>query len=214
MNVKVDVTRISPWTVESYQNDREAFVEYFDSINIKIFEPRCPFCGKELKNSQCSCEHFEQAYKKLCSKYYSNIETCHSKAYDIQISNLICIEPNKIKIEEVSPYNIDISFFDNGSIASGYLNVGIWFVSHGTYNDNILTFYVRKKGKNQIYKCEIKHQMELPRFSEVTFYQFRRKFFPRGHNCKVVGNYTIKHENEVIDKISYEEFLTRLKETK
>jgi hypothetical protein len=102
MNVKVDVGRTSPWSVKHYQNDAEAFAEYFDSVNIKIFEPQCPFCGNELINSQCSCEYFKQAYKKLCLKYYSNTEMCHSKAYDVQVSNFIRIVPNKIKIKEVS----------------------------------------------------------------------------------------------------------------
>ncbi len=185
----------------------ELFLKGFNYIAIIPIEPSCPFCGKELKNSNCECNDFKLAHKKLCSNYpYNDVST---KAYDARPSFLASIKNIDVKTREVSHHNVEYCLFDEGTIAHAVNSKEHWFVSPGVFKGGELSFYIRKKKSNKIYHCTISNLVHPPKeYSEVSFYYHytARSSHHRGS--------LLVTKRDKIATISYDEFLEKLKKAK
>ena len=85
MKVKVNLSLLSVFEVRRGLSPQEAFLKSFDNVNVNVLEPNCPFCGERLKNAECKCQKYDDAYKIICHKFseelvFSKIDTegtCH-----------------------------------------------------------------------------------------------------------------------------------------
>ena len=187
--------------------DDELFLKSFNYVALTPFEPQCPFCGKELNNSICNCKEFNSAYKKLCSSYC--FEDVFTRAYETRSSFLSSIKNEDIKTREVSHHNVDYCLFDDGTVVSSNKSNDVWLISTGVFNGKELTFYIRKKGSNNIYHCTISNLVYPPiEYPEVSFY--RSYTVTCIHNRR--SNLEIRREK--IETISYAEFIDKLKNAK
>lgn len=208
MNVNVNLRRLSPVWIRKFQSEKDGFINYFDVIDVTAFEPRCPFCGNHFVNANCLCKEYVTASKKICQEYSK--DPINIRSYVVPTTHKIPVTPEQINMIEADSYSLNISLFDNGSCVSGF-GIGDWFISNGTYEDGVLVFYARQKGKNQIYQCSVKCVIDFQDYTEVSFYRNQTQYQPRGTAGRY-GNYTIIHKKITVATISYDEFLIKLKE--
>ena len=204
MDVTVEFRQIGLF---NFSQNNELFLKGFNYVAIIPFEPSCPFCGKELKNSNCECKDFKTAHKKLCSNYpYNDVFT---KAYEVRSSFLSGIKNADVKMREVSHHNVEYCLFDTGTVAQAVNSEESWFISPGVFKGDELSFYIRKKKSNKIYHCTISNLVHPPKeYSEVSFYyHYTAKNIH--HRGTLMGT-----KRDKIATISYDEFLEKLKKAK
>lgn len=197
-----------------------SLLDSFDIMSLEVCEPYCPFCGKELKNAQCNCSAYNEAFKKLCLHYEDEqlvVEACYdenSLPSILGFRNIVslAINKNNIHITEVSQNEITPSLFDNGSIAF-YSQENSWYISSGIFENETLTFFVRKKGEDEVYMYEVTNIQHLPpQCSTLLLYTFHHVTVPNSNRLENrLGNYLVRKEKEILDVLSYQEFLQILK---
>ena len=204
MDVIVDFRQIGMF---DFSPNEELFLKGFNYVALIPFEPLCPFCGKELKNSNCECKDFKVAHKRLCSSYPRN--NVFTKAYEARSSFLSGIKNVDVKTREVSPHNVEYCLFDKGTVAHAVGSDEYWFISPGVFKGDELTFYIRKKESNKIFHCTISNLTYPPKeYSEVSFYYHYTATDVHHRGSLLVT------KRDKIDTISYEDFLEKLKKAK
>lgn len=185
------------------------FPTEFNKISLDFFEPPCPFCGTVLQNASCQCQDFQIARKKLLSSYsFNNLNIAKGSGINILYGFFINADNLTMTPAELSPELVKL--FDEGSSAGTRQNT--WLISSGDFKNNILKFFMRKKGRTQNYLCEIKKvNLSLPD-SEITIFQTGNIMEPYGQTSgkAIYGRYRLNVKKTIIDKFSYEKFLNIL----
>lgn len=195
---------------KSKKNDADFFKSLFSSMSLQLVEPECPFCGKPLKNAACRCSQFRQAEKKLLNSY-------NQKELFVSISpqkssvTLLSLSDKNIQVQPVEFDKKMLKLFDYGSVSKNLEQA--WFVSLGKWQNGILSFYIREKGKEQVYLCSVSDiPQKFSRYPSIRVLVHKREYPYEGMPKNIVGRYIhINHDVEV-EKMSYQTFLTRLKE--
>lgn len=187
----------------------------FDKVKVQKTEPSCPFCNQTLRKAECRCSGFITAFNKLQTDYNRTGISVKATEYLMEVSAFIA--PENISMLEVGHCDITFSIFDYGVTVSanvlGY-KAGVWQLSEGFYNEKEkrLSFYMRKKGQNQVYLCNIDNiNLSFAEKSEVILWSGSEKFVPLSYaGTKRYGAYRIEIKEEIIAVFSYEEYLQKL----
>lgn len=201
--------------------DGMSLCSMFDTMVLEVCEPCCPFCGKVLENAHCFCSTYTDALRKLYSQYDN--KELRVKAYNngdpfapyLEPKNVIslAISRKNIHITKVAKSDLTPSLFDNGTIAT-INNDNSWFVSSGIFENEILTFFVRKKDEDEVFMYEVTQISNLPpQYSIITLYTSKLVYVPRHLSATRLGGYTKRWNTDIVDTFSYQEFLQKLKAT-
>lgn len=187
-----------------------------DNVEFLKMEPPCPFCGQSLMNAQCKCSDFKTAFKKLQKEY--DQDDLQAKITECFVNAVAIVEPKNIEMIKINHADVPFSIFDYGTISSVSAlgrKAGDWLLSRGVYDEekSQLSFYVRKKGHEQVYLCKIKEiDCSFGGKNEVVLYHNYDKMVPYSYSGpKIIGAYRIEVKKHIFASLIYDEYVQKLK---
>jgi len=202
--------------------DRE-FPANIDGISVKEFEPSCPFCQKELKDAECTCDSFKKAVEKICRSLSQEENVYFSSISPLglgDISEIIPIKEGNIKTEKMDAKNVSLDTFTGGNQENGIE------ISLGVLENRELVFFARIIASSEVYKFTISEFDYKKKEGKVYFYTLNNKMVPRPGSYSVertpktlllpragerIGNYRIETTPNILKTMSYPAFLKELK---
>lgn len=215
MKVKVKLHHSAVNSVKGFLQKSGGEIPFFSRISLVALEPNCPFCNKRLHDLNCSCSSFQSAKQRLLSSYKREglyVKYGFWPSYDFFIDQSICFE------EVEAPEN-SILLFDEGTTFSKS-DTEEWLVSVGLVEGNVLKFYLRQKGSEQFYSCEISHdclsaKVDISNLEVFLAYSYRKTckaIVNHGARVGIVGNYRFETREGHVAEFTLGTFLKKLTE--
>lgn len=218
MEVKISLSAnpVTDFTVPRQPEQEGEFPGYFSMLSVSWFEPPCPFCGTELNKGECRCDKYQEALKRLLSRY-------NEKNLFLRVGNNFSpgffIEKGMVEMTAVAMPENAFILFDRGTmyVPKIYEERRTWHISSGIIEDGVLSFFMRPDGAQQCYACRISKLS--PDFLEavtrevpVEIYRYSQVMVPNlscGKRVRI-GNYHFEDVETTIEKFSYDAFLAAL----
>lgn len=227
MEVKVNLELHAPGHCQDHKDLSQWFKCLCKAVSIEPLEPLCPFCGDRLQDARCQCHEFDVKLQKFLSSYKDDShvgEDLHiGLKPEIPCATVFKTADMSSQIHVTTFSGNLLSLFDYGTAACNRKQT--WFVSQGSLEGPTLSFWIRQKGCETVYRCYFsgipEHLIFMP---QVRVYILKSEFM--GNNPKsqhsliftgrklrglIGGDKKINTEQEV-DVMSYAEFLEKLKE--
>lgn len=199
------------------QTEEGAFPD-FPIANITLFEPVCPFCGEQLVKAECSCKRFQEAKKCFLNSFEK--ENLQVRVKDLYLSGEL-VKDSDIVMKPVSAPDGALIIFDEGTEAElkDVKKTEKWYVSVGHLHGHELSFYMRRRGTTQYYRCEIKTssvnmEKQLREAEVIEIGYSYRRVISRSHghygrldNCRAMDDYQAE---QVMSYSKYLQHLTEL----
>lgn len=204
MNVKISLGMSS-----RLKNEQSGFFgNLFSSISLQAVEPTCPFCGNHLKNARCNCTKFKDAQKRFLAKYGKDAVLTTSPKQSCV--TLMALSDRHVKVDIV-PFNLHmLKSFDYGTTVKGLNQT--WLVSLGEWMCGTLSFFIREKGQETVFRCVITDiQQKFVGYPQIRIIRKEKEPYPGFFAHPVSSRYHVTPKDTELDEIPYDDYLARLR---
>ena len=189
--------------VSASQGDDALISQHFTMINLRILEPKCPFCGQNLQSADCNCSQYRLALKDMLNSFGDGVHLRLPE--NMFLGYVIPFEHQNLEIRKVRG-SFDFIKFDFGTQQDGRL------LTRGCWQNNVLSFYIRKYRDKHVFYCKIKNLNFSPEENpKIVLYKMETHTIPHHMGKRFLGGYRRQTEEKIVAEMSYNEFLKKLK---